>query len=63
MDISKKTIEELKVMAYDQIAAKELAQINLQTINAEILKRQDILATKKITDKIKPSSEPNPTAK
>lgn len=40
MNITDKTIEELKVMAYDAISNIELNQHNLKVINEEIAKRQ-----------------------
>ena len=39
MDLTKKTVEELKAMAYDQLAAKGQAEQNLQILNQEIAKR------------------------
>ncbi len=38
-DISQKSLVELKALAYDQIAAKELAESNLRTINSIIQQR------------------------
>lgn len=40
MDITTKTLEELKVMAYDQLVVLEQTQNNLKVINQEIAKRQ-----------------------
>ena len=39
IDISKMSVQELKAMAYDQIATKEVAEENLRRINAEITKK------------------------
>ena len=39
MDITKKTVEELKALAYDQMAMKQQAEMNLQALNEEIGKR------------------------
>ena len=38
-DLSKKSVEELKVMAYDAMAVLERDQRTLQIINAEIAKK------------------------
>ncbi len=38
-DISQKSLIELKAMAYDQIATKEMAERNLATINGVIAQR------------------------
>ena len=39
VDLSTKSVQELKAMAYDMIGAMENVQRNLQVINAEIAKR------------------------
>ena len=39
MDITKKTVEELKALAYDQMAIKQQAEMNLQALNEEIGKK------------------------
>ena len=39
MDITKKSVEELKALAYDQMAMLEQTQANLQAINAEIARK------------------------
>ena len=39
MDITKKTVEQLKSLAYDQIAMKQQAEANLQALNEEIGKK------------------------
>jgi hypothetical protein len=39
VNISDKTIQELKALAYDEIVKLENAQLNLKTINAEIEKK------------------------
>jgi uncharacterized coiled-coil protein SlyX len=46
MDISTKTIDELKSLAYDQIAILERAQTNLRYLNEEIAKRSTVSETK-----------------
>ena len=38
-DITNLTLIELKALAYDAISQRELAEINLRTINAEIKKK------------------------
>lgn len=43
MDLTTKTVEELKALAYDQIAQKELAERNLQILNQEISKRLQVV--------------------
>lgn len=40
MDISKKTLDELKVLAYDEIRKAEIASKNLQTISAAIAAKE-----------------------
>lgn len=39
IDITKLDIKELKAMAYDCIAQKEVAEANLKAINEEIIKK------------------------
>ena len=39
MDITKKTVEQLKSLAYDQMAMKQQCEMNLQAINEEIGKK------------------------
>lgn len=39
-DIKNKTIEELKVMAYDKLSALEVAQAELREINIAIFNKQ-----------------------
>jgi len=39
VDITKVSLSDLKVMAYDQMAAREAADRNLNVINGEIAKR------------------------
>ena len=41
IDLKAATIETLKVMAYDIIAAKEQAEYNLKIVNQEIFNRQN----------------------
>ncbi len=42
MDITKLTITELKVLAYDILIQIENAQRNLQLVNAELKKKVDL---------------------
>lgn len=39
MDITTKSIDELKALGYDQMMTLDITQRNLQAINAEIAKR------------------------
>lgn len=39
VDVSTMTLVELKALAYDQIAQKEQAELNLRMLNGEIAKR------------------------
>lgn len=55
MDLSTKTIEELKSLAYDQIAQKEMAERNLAILNQEISKR---LQATQVTPMSVPEGEP-----
>ena len=41
IDLKALTTEQLKVMAYDMISAKEQAEYNLKLINQEIFNRQN----------------------
>jgi hypothetical protein len=63
MDISQKSLEELKALAYDQIAMKEQAELNLQTINQQILKLQNAKIPEEVSDTIKPSTKIDPAIK
>lgn len=47
MDISKKTIDELKSLAYDQMVELQRVQNNLQILNTEIAKRGETIKEKK----------------
>jgi hypothetical protein len=40
MDITQKTIVELKALAFDELRKLEIAQKNLNIINGEIVKRE-----------------------
>lgn len=40
MDISKKSIEELKAMAFDEMTKRDIANQNLQILMNELEKRQ-----------------------
>jgi hypothetical protein len=42
VDVSKLTDTELKALAYDYIAQKEQAQLNLNIINTELLRRKQV---------------------
>jgi hypothetical protein len=54
IDLSKKTLDELKSLAYDYIAMKEIAEANLRTVNDEIAKKQ-----KENADKIEKENNKN----
>ncbi len=47
MDITKKTLDELKSLAYDQMVELQRVQNNLQLLNNEILKKSEIKMEKK----------------
>ncbi len=40
LDITQMTVEQLKALAYDQLATIENAQNNLKVVNEEIVKKQ-----------------------
>ena len=52
MDLTKATLTELKVLAYDQLAMQEQIRANLQAINAEIAKKTQAEAEIKATSSI-----------
>jgi hypothetical protein len=54
VDVSKLSLQELKAMAYDQIAMREVAETNLKMINQEI--------TKKLTPQIEANNGKNDTS-
>ena len=47
MDITKKSVDELKSLAYDQMVELQRIQQNLQLINNEIAKRAEVKEEKK----------------
>lgn len=66
MNIKTLTIEQLKALAYDQIAARDNAQSNINVINNEITLRLNVQETK--TEEVSgqeasPSNEPVPSPK
>jgi hypothetical protein len=50
MDINKMTLEELKVLAYDQLALLEQTKNNLQVINQKINERSESKPEAKTTN-------------
>ena len=48
MDITNMTVEQLKALAYDQIAIASNAQKNIQAIEAEIAKKQTPVGDPKV---------------